>query len=45
MDTTTEFVGRPVTEIIAAFLRSPNDGVVGAQNAANLAIRETSRHR
>jgi hypothetical protein len=45
MDTTTEFVGGPTTGTITAFPRSPNDGLVGAQNAADLPTKETSRHR
>jgi hypothetical protein len=45
MDTTTEFVGGPITEIVSGFPRSPNDGPVGAPNAANLPTKETSRHR
>ena len=45
MDTTTEFVSGPTTETITAFPRSPNDGLVGAQNAADLPTKETSRHR
>jgi hypothetical protein len=45
MDTTAEFAGGSTTEMITAFPRSPNDGLVGAQKAADLPTKETSRHR
>lgn len=45
MDTTTEFVGGLTTEINTAFPRSPNDALVGKQNAVNLLTEESSRHR
>ncbi|WP_156745540.1 hypothetical protein [Mycobacterium sp. 1165178.9] len=45
MNTTTEFVGGPTTETITAFQHPPNDGVVGAQGAANRSTNESSRHR
>ena len=45
MDTTTDSVGGPNSQIVIALPRSPNDGLVGAQKAADLPTKETSRHR
>ncbi len=45
MNTTTEFVGGPITETITAFQHPPNDGVVGAQSATNRSTNKSSRHR
>jgi hypothetical protein len=44
MDTTTELVGKPASEITAS-ARSPNDRVLGARNAANDSTTEISPDR
>ncbi|WP_156623801.1 hypothetical protein [Mycobacterium sp. 852002-40037_SCH5390672] len=45
METTTDSLGERATEITAAFLRSPNDGVLGARKAANHSTTQTSPGR